>query len=462
MPGWLGGSALLAACGAEPTPTSQSPTTNPTSVPATVAPTRPASGAATATGGASTATRGAAPVATRATIAASPGAAAIQLSDSGFQPPAGAVTFQWLDNGDQKGVFFKELFAAYGRKYPNIAIEYNPLPGPEIAKIVPLGVQSGNAPDVFRNVSNFTPAEVVRSGRVQPLDDLIPNFAEWKRAFPFGAFLPGVSDFNGKTYFASFAPNRRQGNLLLFNTAQLGAAGYDPAAEPLTRDEFRAAAKKVTEAGKGQYYGLIIGGNTAAPRAGVVTALATMAGALGGEINWQTGQYNYAGDQFAAAIELLLALKAEGSSCHGSVSINAPQARAVRAGERGDDPARAVEHPDPGSARTRIPSLASVAHRCRTPPASRRSALRRAGPITTGSSPRARTPRSPATSSATPARRRGSGPGLPLSARRTTRFSPRRLSRSRSRRWSALRPTWRSGRYGSAPRSRRASRMSPW
>lgn len=339
----LGGGALLAACGGQASP--PSPTTG--TAPAggtTVAAPSPTAGSASAMASptpAVGATRTAAAVGTRATITGtaraattSPAgatggtAAAIVIPDSGARIPSENLTVRWLDNGDQKGEFFKQLFAAYNKKYPNVTIDYSPLPGPEIAKVVPLGVQSGTAPDVFMNVSPFTTAEVVRSSWVQPLDDIVPGFAEWKKGFPFGAFLPGVSDFGGKTYFTAFAGNRRQGNLLLHNTAYLQAAGYDPAAKTLTWEEFRAAAKKITEAGKGQYFGLILGGNTAAPWAGTVTALATMAGAAGGEINWKTGEYNYAGEPFAAAVELLLAIKSDGSFFPGSVSINAPQARA--------------------------------------------------------------------------------------------------------------------------------------
>ena len=38
-------------------------------------------------------------------------------------------------------------------------------------------------------------------------------------------------------------------NLMYFNADLMAQAGYDPAAKPLTWDEFRDAAKKITEAG---------------------------------------------------------------------------------------------------------------------------------------------------------------------------------------------------------------------
>ncbi len=48
---------------------------------------------------------------------------------------------------------------------------------------------------------------------------------------------------------------------------------------PMTWDDFRAAAKKVTENGSGQYYGIIIGGNQLNRWGAVVRDLASFAGA---------------------------------------------------------------------------------------------------------------------------------------------------------------------------------------
>ena len=45
-------------------------------------------------------------------------------------------------------------------------------------------------------------------------------------------------------------------------------------------------------------------------------------------INWKTGQFNYTSDQYLAAVDLLLGLKSDNSVFPGSLSLNAPQARA--------------------------------------------------------------------------------------------------------------------------------------
>jgi len=243
--------------------------------------------------------------------------------------PMDKVTFHWVDSGDAKADFFRPFFAAYSRAHPNIAVQYDGLPWSEINKLVPLGVQNGNAPDVFQIPQGFSGGQAVQQGWVLPLDDVIPDIARWKAAFPPGSFPQGTTDFGGKTYSFPLTSNRNNGNFLLYNTDQVQRAGYDPQAKPLTWDEFRATAKKATQQGAGKYYGLIIGGGETARWENTVRVLAQTAGAAGtNDQNWKTGQFIYTADEYIAAIELLLAMKADGSVFPGSLNLNGPQARA--------------------------------------------------------------------------------------------------------------------------------------
>jgi len=248
--------------------------------------------------------------------------------------PTSTVTFRWVHSGPgPKGLFFKAYFEAYHGAHPNITVQLDQLPWPEIGKIVPLGVQNGNAPDVFQIPLNFTGAQAVQAGWVHPLDDIIPNFAQWKAAFPPDSFLNGVHLFNGKTYTFPFISNKTYDTLLLYNVDYLAQAGIDPQAKPLTWDEYRAAAKKLTQQGAGKYYGIIIEGNQTNRFAAFVANLARMAGAVGstsvtnGNINWKTGAFNYTTDQYLAAIDLLLGIKSDGSIFPGSLALNALEAR---------------------------------------------------------------------------------------------------------------------------------------
>ncbi len=304
----VGAAALLAACGGG------GATSTPPTGQATSGARAPATSAA-----------GSAPAAATAPA----GAADFVIPTAAAKLPTDKVSFHWVDSGDVKAFFWNAFFPAYQKAHPNITVQYDALPWNEIAKVVPLGVQNGNAPDVFQIPLGFTAGQAVAQGWVQPLDDLIPDFANWKKGFPVGSFANGITDFNGKSYQIPFTTNKRH-DLLLYNADYLKQAGVDPQAKRLTWDEFRAAAKKMTQQGAGKYYGTIIGGNQTNQWSAFVRVLAQVAGATsnGNDVNLKTGEYNFLADQYLAAIDLLLGMKADGSIFPGSSNLNAPQARA--------------------------------------------------------------------------------------------------------------------------------------
>src|SRR5690606_24126563 len=132
-------------------------------------------------------------------------------------------------------------------------------------------------------------------------------------------FLDGVHVFNGKTYTFPQTSSKRYWTMTFYNPAYMEKAGYDLESERLTWDQYREAARKVTEQGQGEYYGVIIGGKSPARLTVFVQNLARMAGASAGgslgfnDIDWRTGEFQYTSDQYLGAIELLLALQQDGS-----------------------------------------------------------------------------------------------------------------------------------------------------
>jgi multiple sugar transport system substrate-binding protein len=320
--GGVGATALLAACGASATPTAP---------PAGQTTTTSASKTTSAAASQAAPTK-AAPVASpTAGASASPVAAAsvIKLPQTGAKLPTDKVTFHWVDSGDSKVVFFTAFFKMYQQAHPNITMQYDGLPWVEIGKIVPIGVQNGNAPDVFQVPQGIPTAQAVKEGWVQPIEDIVPNFQQWKAAFPPNSFFEGITTFNGKVYTFPRSTSKRTSNLIFYNVDQMQRAGYDPAEKPFTWDDFRAAAKKITQQGNGQYFGFITGGNQTGKWGSTVSGLAQVAGAKSGtgDVNWQTGEFAYTSDEYQAAIELLLALKSDNSVFPGSLSINEADAR---------------------------------------------------------------------------------------------------------------------------------------
>ena len=306
--------ALLAACG--------SGTPRATGVPAQGAgggatpatPATSASGPTTASGSVVTGS------------ARTPAANAIAIPATGAKLPTDKITDHWMDSANEKKVFLDLFLPTYRQAHPNITFDYLGLPYTEMAKALPAGIQNGNAPDLFEVPPPLMAAQVVQQGWVQPLDDVVPDFARWEAAFPPGVFFEDINMFQSKTYTFPFTSTKQNNALLLYNAEYMKRAGVDPQTKPLTWDEFRATAKKITQQGTDKYYGVMLSGAQADRMGATIRSLAEMAGAAGGEINWKTGEYQYTADQFLAAIDLLLALKADGSVFPGSAAANAPQA----------------------------------------------------------------------------------------------------------------------------------------
>lgn len=286
----------------------------------------------TAAGAAALAVGGGAwsPTSARAQNEASPVAAAypvvleqgpVKIYDYGLNLPTGDVTFRWADHQGVRVPFHQALHAAFTAAYPNVKIEYDSL-GQDLAELLAVGVQSGDAHDVLPTDAGILIHQAVAEGWISPLDDVIPNFEQWKAAYPPNTFLPGINVFDGKTYNCPMYAAKLHRNLLYYNADLLQQAGYDPGTAPLTWDDFRTAAKAVTDQGN---YGFI---NAGGPGANFVNTLAEIAGAHGGEFNWQTGDFNYTSDQYRAAVELMLAMNDDGSFLPGMASMTDTDVRA--------------------------------------------------------------------------------------------------------------------------------------
>lgn len=258
----------------------------------------------------------------------------IRIPSSGARLPKGKASIHILDSDDLKTSFWEKVFTpVYKKEHPNITVNYDGLPWERINETVPVGIRNGTAPDLFALPQTVPGAQAVEQGWVAPLDDVIPNFKQWKANFPPNTFFEGVNVFNGKVY--TFAPtsNRRDINLLLYNKDLMQKAGYDPSSNPLTWDDFRKATKKITKQGHGQYYGVMLSLAQPAINAAQVSSLAYRAGMpamldpAGGYLNQKTGDYsNYTSEEYLAVIDLYRALKSDGSVFPGSASLQAPEA----------------------------------------------------------------------------------------------------------------------------------------
>ncbi|QQA42649.1 ABC transporter substrate-binding protein [Pelagovum pacificum] len=256
------------------------------------------------------------------------------IGDSPIDLPAPDGPLRWLDSGDQKAVFFEAFLEEY-KNQNGIDVVYDGLPWSEIATVVPLGVRNGTAPDAFTLPLDMPPAVAISEGWVQPLDPLIPDIEEWKAGFPTGSFIEGVNMMDGQTYGLPFTSDRRSSCLLLFGQEAMSLTDFQPGPDnPLTWEEFRTAARQITENSGGRTPGFIIGGAQVNRWRDATIHLATRAGAHCGTsgfvtgFDYTTGEYVIDSEEFVGAVELLLAMRDDGSTFPGLMSLNAPQARA--------------------------------------------------------------------------------------------------------------------------------------
>ncbi|WP_127902906.1 ABC transporter substrate-binding protein [Solirhodobacter olei] len=270
-------------------------------------------------------------------VVALAGPALAQSADFGPAPkglPPANGPVRWLDTGDQKGIFIKKYLTEFG-KARDVKVVYDGLPWKQLNTVVPLGISNNSAPDTFNLPQTLEPAVAISEGWLQPFDDYIPDFENWKKAFPDGAFVEGINVFGGKTYGFTFSTNRRFENAVLFDQKMMNEAGYDKigADQALTFSEMRDAAKKITKNSKGKAFGFIIGGSQVQRWGDVATMLAQRGGAPVGfrglieGLNLKTGEFAFDDDAYVAGVELLLGMRDDGSVFPGSLTIIAPQAR---------------------------------------------------------------------------------------------------------------------------------------
>jgi multiple sugar transport system substrate-binding protein len=245
----------------------------------------------------------------------------IKIYDYGLNLPTDDVTYRWADHQGVRVPFHQALHAAFMEAHPNITIEYDSL-GQDLAELLAVGVQSGDAHDVFPTNAGILAPQAVREGWIAALDDIMPDFEQWKASYPENTFLPGINVFDGKTYVLPMYASKLHRKLLFYNTQLLQEAGYDPAAKALTWDEFRDAAKKVTDSGN---FGFV---SAQGPGANFVDTLAELSGAHGADFNWQTGEFNFTNEFYTGAIELMQAMVDDGSFMPGMASMTDTDVRA--------------------------------------------------------------------------------------------------------------------------------------
>jgi multiple sugar transport system substrate-binding protein len=239
------------------------------------------------------------------------------------------VTLRVMDWADSEKPFREKFIKDFEAKYPNIKIEYTLMSVDQFQNTITTAIKSGDAPDLYPIPGNMSLSMAVKGEWYQPLDPYIDD--AFKNQFADGAFVEGSTMLNGKVYSIP-ALASVPSTLVFYNKQLFRDAGLDPENPPKTYTEFRQAAKKITEAGKGKAYGIIEGGK----QIGRWKLAAMDWSALGGSglnqqspISLVTHDANYDSKEVLDVMNLFKGLKDDGSFHPKTMSISAPEARAL-------------------------------------------------------------------------------------------------------------------------------------
>ena len=231
------------------------------------------------------------------------------------------ITITWWEHFPEG--LNKSVRDGYTQAHPNIEIKVTKYSPDQMNQALQLAYQSHQLPDITTapGAAGSSIQSLVQSGWFQPLT----NGAQVQAALPPTTFYDGITLFNGQVYgLPIFSPNQ-YATLAWYNTETLDKAGVDPATSLTTWDGFRQAAKMVKN--KGGAFGWIQGINFPDRMAQHVSELAQKAGSPG-TTDPLTGEYTYATEPWAQALEFLLAMQQDGVLFPASLTLNAINARA--------------------------------------------------------------------------------------------------------------------------------------
>ena len=172
------------------------------------------------------------------------GAAAMALW--GFAAIAGAQTTlefpTWQAEEPGISTWWKELIAAYEKRYPDVKVNLQQVPFAQFVKQMTVRFAAGNPPDIVHLPSRDF-ASFADQGWLEPLDERLKGTdiaASWPP-------LQSEMQWSGKTQGVLLMG---YGGVLFYNEAKLKEAKL---AVPKTPDEWLAAMKATTDAGKGHF-----------------------------------------------------------------------------------------------------------------------------------------------------------------------------------------------------------------
>lgn len=250
------------------------------------------------------------------------------VNSAASQGSSEQIVLRVMDWSDSSKAIREQFHKQFEEKYPTIKIEYTQLTIDQFNNTVLTAIQAGEAPDLFPVPSTMKLSTAIAQGWFQPLDPYIDE--AFKNAFVDGTFTEGTTVQDGNIY--SIPEGQSLPTTLVFYNKKLFAeAGLDPENPPVTYTEFRDAAKRITEVGKGKYYGIIEGGKQAGRWTSAILDWSSLAGSgltANSPVSLVTHETSYDSEPVAELFRLFQGIAEDGSYHPQTASITAPEARA--------------------------------------------------------------------------------------------------------------------------------------
>ncbi|MFH1008998.1 MAG: extracellular solute-binding protein [Candidatus Latescibacterota bacterium] len=218
------------------------------------------------------------------------------------------------------------LFEQFGKDHPELEVELV-IHADRYQDMLKLAWDAGKPPDIFQTDANALLAQRVEAGWLLPLD-------RWITPQLMVRFMPGIlrnylSMIGDRVYAV---PTSVLTAKLFYNKTLFRKAGLDPERPPRTWGELRAYAAQITQAGKGRFFGFVIGAKDPWVYMMNGTWMASTAG--GHPFDYRRGRFQYYSEPYQRVFDLMRGLIEDRSMMPGLNSMDDDRARLAFCGNK--------------------------------------------------------------------------------------------------------------------------------
>lgn len=211
--------------------------------------------------------------------------------------------------------YMNKVVDEFNNTHDTIQIEYV-VQTENYENLITLAATSGQSPDLMGQVAGDVMKEFAMSGIIQPLNSYISD--EYRRVNEVDSFVfEGTNAVNGDVYWVPCG--KRSGARIIYNKEIMDALNLEV---PTKLEDLVPMVKAITEAGNGDYYGIIFPGASgpferwlehAAEKSGITP------------YDYKNGQFDFSG--YKPFLEAVRQMFVDGSVFPGSSSIKIDPAR---------------------------------------------------------------------------------------------------------------------------------------